>query len=170
MFSWTYRKNGISSPLKKLHFWGFYNFSGLFPLLLSIATMHSQEIRKAALDLLEDNTQSYVAKKTGVSERTLRRWLTCWRTEGNIAPRPRPGRPRSTTEREDRIILRAALKDRRASLRSLTHEVQDRISHVTVRKRLAEQGYRRTKPRGKNNLAEVKHAGSHSRTRKPSEA
>lgn len=65
---------------------------------------------------------------------------------GSVKKREGQGRPRITTEREDRQIVRIAKSNRKTSLKRLSNESSDllkkSISRFTIRRRLKEQGFK----------------------------
>ena len=70
----------------------------------------------------------------------------------------RPGRGKATTAREDHIVKRMALSDRRKLFSRIAREVIEQlgkqISGRTVRRRLHEQGIDARRPRKKPDLTE----------------
>lgn len=69
---------------------------------------------------------------------------------GTPTPRPRPGRPRKTTRRQDRLLIRSCLQGRTKTTSSLRTEWQNAIgvpvSRELVNKRLLRAGYRARRP------------------------
>lgn len=60
--------------------------------------------------------------------------------EGNVDAKPGRGRKRKTSEREDREIVRAAVKRRRVSAQVIKAETKLQVSLQTIRNRLHEAG------------------------------
>lgn len=73
--------------------------------------------------------------------------------------RPKTGRNRNTTPRQDRLLQRMCLRNRKLGSKDLAKELNQSlgisISAVTVRRRLGEFGLRGSKPRNKPWLSEV---------------
>lgn len=68
---------------------------------------------------------------------------------GSVVDKPRAGRPRVSTERDDRELVRLSLENRRKSLQLLRHEWSAPASKATVRRRLISAGLRARAPRRK---------------------
>ena len=62
--------------------------------------------------LMQDQTQWQVAMQFGVNVSTIERLVRRLRETGRLADRPRTGRPRVTTRRQDRAIRLAHLRNR----------------------------------------------------------
>ena len=81
--------------------------------------------------------QKDVAERLGVSPGTITKWKQKFRATGDVKDRPRSGRPKITTEQQDRYIRRLALQSRRRSsqsiLRSVVRRFNTRVSDQTVR-------------------------------------
>ena len=92
----------------------------------------------------------HVARAMNVHFTTIFRLNQRWTATGRVSDRPRPGAPRVTTPRQDRVIRRIHLQDRfqtAADTARTTHGQQGRpISSRTVRRRLAEGGIRCRRP------------------------
>ena len=107
--------------------------------------------RGRALAWLRDGVRlREVGRRLGVSHSVISRLQQRFQATGRVADRPRPGRPRSTTQREDRFILRQALQARsttantiRGQLRVTTHT---NISAQTVRNRLHDANLHARRP------------------------
>lgn len=101
--------------------------------------------RGRALGWLQDGTSGReVARRLGVSHSVIQRLQERFQATGSAEERPRSGRPRATTQRDDRYLQLSALRDRtissrtlRSNLRTATHVI---ISQDTVRRRLREIG------------------------------
>lgn len=83
-----------------------------------------------------------VARRLQVSPSVICRLRQRWQATGRVQDRPRPGKPRKTTRREDRYVTRQAQMSRtrtakqiRAQLRAATHT---NVSVQTIRNRLHE--------------------------------
>ncbi len=70
--------------------------------------------------------------------------LTKKEETGSVRDKPRSGRPKQTSSREDRLLVRLSLNNRRASSKQLKRELQDAsgcsVSTRTVRRRLLHAG------------------------------
>lgn len=64
-----------------------------------------------------------------VARSTVRRTLKRYRETGRVADRPRSGRRRSCTAREERAVRRIALSSRWLSLRKVAGEATNRLGH-----------------------------------------
>lgn len=103
----------------------------------------------------DGSTQSDIARDLGISQGTVSKVLKRNRDFGTPLPRPRPGRPRKTTVRADRQLIRLCRNGRRKSANMLRAEwlpfLVAPVSRELVNKRLIKAGYfaRRTikKPR-----------------------
>ena len=105
------------------------------------------ETRTRAVVLVEEG-YSYrdVGTRLGISYKTVFRLVKKHRETGSIVDKPRSGRPRATTEREDRILVRKSLGDRRLTSPELRAKMEDdhgvHVSSRTVRSRLFSAGLR----------------------------
>jgi transposase len=100
----------------------------------------------------------------GESERNIAKTIKCSRgavqltlkrhkTTGCFKSKRRTGRKKKTTAREDRILSRMSLKNRRRTSHLLSHDLEGatgtKISARTTRRRLTECGIKACKPRKK---------------------
>jgi len=88
-------------------------------------------------------TRSDIAERVGKDRRTIDRVLNTydWETwSGRLQPRPRA---RSTSERDDCMLVRAALTSRRTPLADITNDLAITISPRTVQRRLSEAGIKK---------------------------
>ena len=105
------------------------------------------ETRTRALVLVEEG-YSYraVGTRLGISHKTVFRIVHKHRQTGSVGDKPRSGRPKSTTPRQDRILIRKSLGNRRLTAPELRAqmEVQHgvRLASRTVRQRLFKAGLR----------------------------
>jgi len=87
-----------------------------------------------------------IARRLGISRRTVIRILQRRAATGSISPRRSIGRPRATTERDDRRIIALVRANRRISSRAIATQLRARqlirISRQTVNRRLIQRGYR----------------------------
>lgn len=111
----------------------------------------TNEQRARAIGQLEGGaTAVNVARYFGVHEKTIRRLRAKFLTHGSVADLPRSGRPRETTERQDRHIHLTHLRNRFATpldtARNTPGRNRPRISSRTVRRRLKAVGLRCRRP------------------------
>lgn len=107
--------------------------------------------RGRAIAWLQDGvTQRNVAQRLDVSQSVIGRLWTRFLDTGNVTNRPRSGRPRSTTQREDRYLTNCALRQRRVTARQLSNHLRTTtgtvISDQTVRNRLRASNLRPRRP------------------------
>ena len=77
-----------------------------------------------------------VARHFQRHESTISRLLNRFQQTGNIADRPRSGRPRKTTPREDHFLTTPYRRDSRKYVRLLRNATNTRVCDRTVRNRL----------------------------------
>ena len=112
--------------------------------------LRQNERERAVTYLLQGVSQSEVARRLGVHQSTINRLWKRLQTTGSTADQPRSGRPRVTTERQDRRIRLLHLRDRfRTSVQTAletagTHN--NRIHPKTVRNRLKDFGLTAHRP------------------------
>ena len=86
------------------------------------------------------NTQRNVSVRLGVSQSVIGRLWQWFQATNSVRNRPRSGRPRSTTNREDRYITNMALCQRTTTARRLRDNLRTvtgtRVSDQTIRNRL----------------------------------
>lgn len=107
--------------------------------------------RGRALAWLQDGeTQRSVAHRLNVSQSVIGRLWQRFRATGSVQNRPRSGRPRSTTAREDRYLTNMALRQRRVTARHLRDQLRaatgTQVSDQTVRRRLRVNNLRARRP------------------------
>lgn len=87
-----------------------------------------------------------IARKLGVTHAAIGKLLQKHKKTGSVKDRNGRGRKRKTTRREDRMIVRLCLQDRRLSVPSLREAAQretgKQLSETLIRDRLHEQGLR----------------------------
>ena len=113
--------------------------------------------RGRALGWLDNGlSEREVARRLQRSHSVVQRLRERFRTTGSTAERPRSGRPRTTTRRQDRYLVNAALRDRscnatvlRTVLRNATNA---NICTQTVRNRLHENNLRARRPAVRSRL------------------
>jgi len=95
-------------------------------------------------------TVSRVAEHLQVHRSTISRLLARHRATGSVRDRPRSGRPRVTTQRQDRLIRLQHLRNRQQqateTARTTPGRHNNRISAQTVRNRLRRHGLRCRRP------------------------
>lgn len=86
-----------------------------------------------------------ISALVGFNKSTVSRILKRYRQTGEYVAGTSTGRPRSTNERDDRVLIRTMQQDRRASARSLANSWSvhlDRpISRRTTNRRMTSQGF-----------------------------
>ena len=103
----------------------------------------AERIRVIAL-LSAGHSQTRVAAVMNCTQRTISRLWNCYQQHGAVRDRPRSGRPKTTTPRQDNYIRVSHARDQflpasgtaRVTNGSGNHPISDR----TVRRRLAETG------------------------------
>jgi transposase len=114
----------------------------------------SAEERVRVVVLSEEGYSStQIAAKVGCNQSTVSRILQKKKVTGDTKDRPRSGRPRKSSYRQDRVLRRTSLSNRRLTSPQLLREWQDRcgvnVCPSTVRKRCCEFGLRGCKARKK---------------------
>ena len=126
------------------HFYATLNFFSIMVRLTDV-----QRGRAIAL-LMQGQRQQQVANHFGVNVSTIERLVRRLRETGHLADRPRSGRPRVTSRRQDRTIRLAHLRNHHLTATETalntvgTHNRQ--ISPKTVGSRLREIGLRARRP------------------------
>ena len=126
------------------HFYATLNFFSIIVRLTDV-----QRGRAIAL-LMQGQRQQQVANHFGVNVSTIERLVRRLRETGHLADRPRSGRPRVTSRRQDRTIRLAHLRNRHLTATETalntvgTHNRQ--ISPKTVGSRLREIGLLARRP------------------------
>ena len=102
------------------------------------------ECARAQTLLEEGYSQRQVGRILGVSHTTIGRMIRRFRETGQHSRRPGQGRPRSTSELDDRFLRLAALRNRGVTSRELGNLLADvrnvNISGSTVRRKMQESG------------------------------
>lgn len=99
-------------------------------------------------------SKSEIARRLGISRRTVQLWIQRYEEEGNVLTRPRPGRPRVTCAEEDAGLVQAARTNPLTTAVTLTREVPMACHPSTTSRRLAEAGLRCYVPAVKETLTE----------------
>ena len=99
---------------------------------------------------MQGQRQQQVARHFGVHVSTIERLVRRLRETGRVADRPRSGRPRVTSQRQDRAIRLAHLRNRHLTATETAVNTvgshNRRIHPKTVRNRLREFGLRARRP------------------------
>lgn len=65
------------------------------------------EIKKAVIRALKERrTQISISRDYDISRQLVNVWKHCYETRGDVHNKSKPGRPRKTTIKEDKIIKR----------------------------------------------------------------
>ncbi|KAK3881418.1 hypothetical protein Pcinc_014138 [Petrolisthes cinctipes] len=96
-----------------------------------------------------------ISQLMGISRATVRLWLRRYEAEGHVLTRPRPGRPRVTTNEDDERLRRAVERNPQMTAVTLTREAELPCHVVTTRRRLWEAGLRCHIPARKEMLTEA---------------
>lgn len=102
------------------------------------------EVEVARIVALAEEGVSYreIARRLGVSDSVIRRALSRLQETGNMTRREGQGPRRITTDREDRTLIRSAIRSRTATAPAIANQLQGnvgvRVSGQTVRRRLRE--------------------------------
>lgn len=92
------------------------------------------------------DSYSKIAKEMSTTPGAISKIISKKKDTGNVADKQRSGRPRKTTPREDRILVRTCLENRRLSALDIQKKIEkDQGIHLgkrTVQKRLSEAGLR----------------------------
>jgi len=112
--------------------------------------LHQDEQERAIGMLRAGMSQTAVANHFNASRMTMYRLMVRLRNTGTTSDRPRSGRPRATTLRQDRQIRLIHLRNRFetavATARRIPGRANNRISDQTVRNRLHQCGLRARRP------------------------
>src|SRR5678815_5770195 len=104
-------------------------------------------LRGRILALFESGqSKIQIARDLGIHVSTVRRWVARHEEEGNLCDRPKPGRPRTTTENEDQGIFHAARRNSFSNSRAIKRELQLEASDRTIRRRLHAYGIHHRTP------------------------
>lgn len=90
---------------------------------------------------MQQSSVSDIARELHISKRTIYRWIEEYRN-GKKLPNKSPGRPKKTTPRSDRLICRLAVNNNLCSASQLRQQWQERVSTMTVYRRLKSAGIR----------------------------
>ena len=111
---------------------------------ISIATRE----RIVALHLHTSKTQREIGEAVKVSQKTVCRIIKLFEETGSVQPRRKGkcGRKRSTTDRDNKIILRISLMNPHLTANDIKMQQNISASHHTVARRLREGGRYARKP------------------------
>lgn len=114
-------------------------------IFIEMSTELTTEQRAVIVDRIHSGqSQRQVAAALGVSRGAVERAISIHRTTGGFESLPRSGRPRSTTDRDDRILVRMSLTNRRLTApdirKSLSNDYGVHVSARTVQNRLLDVG------------------------------
>ena len=125
----------------------FYATLNFFSIMVRLTDI--QRGRAIAL-LMQGQRQQQVANHFGVNVSTIERLVRRLRETGHLADRPRSGRPRVTSQRQDRTIRLAHLRNRHLTATETAHNTvgthNRQISPKTAGSRLREIGLRTRRP------------------------
>ena len=123
-----------------------------------------EERAKIVVLVQEGYSMNRVAKMVGVSRCCVQEIMKKHKETCTVADRHRPGRPKASTARQDRELVRLCLRDRKATAPDLkcrwTEACGTTVSVQTVRRRLLNKGLR-----GCVAVKKPKLTGSHKRKR-----
>lgn len=103
-------------------------------------------------------SKSEIARRLGISRRTVQLWVQRYEEEGNVLTRRRPGRPRVSSGDDDARLVEAAVENPLTTAVALTRDVPMPCHPVTTRRRLVEYGLQCYVPAVKETLTEVNKA------------
>ena len=123
----------------------FYVLAFNYTLIMTGARKLSTEERlEVVVKIRNGMTWREVADSMKISESTILRILRKHRETGSVLDKPRSGRPRKTTARDDRVIVRMSLADRRLTATDICARLyrlhRIRLAVRTVRARLLQAG------------------------------
>lgn len=106
----------------------------------------------------QQKTQRQIAAEVGCSQKAVYTAIKTWTSNGSLKPTYSAGRPKKTTIREDRYLVRRSLADRHLNSTQLCKEIKDNrdieIHPSTVRRRLLANGLKGCKARRKPLVSE----------------
>ena len=99
------------------------------------------ELRKKIIgDYVSGMSQKSISDKYRVKKWTVSRLCSKYRSTGKLAADNKGGRPRSTTSREDTMIVRSVKKDPWLSSVEIQKQLELPVSDRTIRQRAVEDG------------------------------
>ena len=125
------------------------NFVTVEVFLVMVRLTEVQRGQAIAL-LMQGQRQQQIARHFGVHVSTIERLVRRLRETGRVADRPRSGRPSVTSQRQDRAIRLAHLRNRHLTATEIAVNTVSshnrRIHPETIRNRLREFGLRARRP------------------------
>ena len=112
---------------------------------------YSNDIKNAVIAALQCGTsQAEVARSFKLSRQLVSAWNKAYNKRKSVENKPRSGRPKKTTSKEDRLIKKLSTSDVRKSAVQIKNELQENYDlaiHVsTVKRRLKEFGLHGRRP------------------------
>lgn len=104
---------------------------------------HLNDLEKGQVIAYSKEGQSirYMARQMGRARATISAFKKKYEQTGELGRKKGSGRPRKTTKRQDRNVIREMLKNRKVTAKEIINEVGLGVSQRTVRRRLNEKGY-----------------------------
>ena len=138
-------------------------------LLREMVRLSQLDRGRAIALILQGRSQRDVAQQFGVHESTISRLVQRLRATGRLTDRPRSGRPRVTTQRQDRRVRLIHLRNRLRTATETAREVIGthgrRVCPRTVRNRLREFDLRPRRPYAQATSTPHAMAGAHAPNR-----
>ena len=79
-----------------------------------------------------------IARKLGLNLKTVKKHINRYRLTGSCFRKKGSGRPRKTSPRQDKLITRTAIKNRKATSKEIKHQLKLKVGASTIRNRLHE--------------------------------
>lgn len=96
---------------------------------MSQAKNVTEGVKTAIIKAVEAKTPySTISKQFGVSKSTIAYIMKLFRETGDVLRRPVSGRPRKTTEKEDRMLIRLSKADPRKNAVELNTEMRNKYN------------------------------------------
>ena len=96
-----------------------------------------------------------IARQLGLGKSVVYKWIKRWKDVRSIESDKRSGRPRKTTEEEDKIIVQMAENNPFIPSTSIQQNLNIDLSKSTIGKRLKEAGFRSRIPAEKEMLTQT---------------
>jgi len=96
-----------------------------------------------------------IHKLFGYARGTIHHIITRIKINGSAENKERVGRPRKSTDRDERLLLRRALDDTKMPLRELKFEANSDLSISSIRRRLNEEGVKKWLAAERSRLTEA---------------
>jgi transposase len=109
------------------------------------------EIKAAIVKAVQQNKRyADISAQFGVAKSTISYTMKLFKATGNVDRRPKSGRPRLTTDKDDKVLIRLSKKNPRASATDLNAEIRTnygvQVSVDTVRRRQRDGGLHGRRP------------------------